>query len=398
MPGDLLDLVLIGLAAAFAVAGYRQGFIVGVLSFAGFLVGAAVGALFSPQVAQAIVPNAGQRALIAIVLVFLTAMVGQLLASLAGAALKSHLTWRPATVLDAAGGSAVSVVSVLLIAWFIGSAVANAPFPEVAGQVNGSLVLKGVDRLMPPAAQTLFSSFRRLLASGPYVQVFSKLGAEGALTVPPPDPSVLSSAGVTRDAASIVKVMGVSPSCDQRLEGSGFVFAPQHVLTNAHVVAAVTQGLVVVPLHQGMLNARVVLFDPNRDIAVLDVPGLRARPLRFAPHAASGSSAIVVGYPQNGPFTPVPARVGDEMHATGKNIYQTTYVTRDIYSVRASVRPGNSGGPLLAPSGAVYGVVFAAAVDLTNVGYALTATEVESEAHSARRLSTPVSTQPYHCD
>ena len=198
MPGDLLDLILIALAAAFAVAGYRQGFIVGVLSCIGFLGGAAVGAAFSPSIARALVSSTAEQALIAIIVVFIAAMIGQLLASLAGAALRSHVTWRPATFVDALGGAVVSVISVLLIAWLIGSAVVNAPFPAVAGQVSRSEVLRGVDKFMPPTAHIMFSDFRRLLATGPYTEVFGALGAEGALTVPAPDPGVVNSAGLAQ--------------------------------------------------------------------------------------------------------------------------------------------------------------------------------------------------------
>jgi uncharacterized membrane protein required for colicin V production len=242
VPGDLLDLILIALAAAFAVAGYRQGFIIGVLSFVGFLGGAAIGAVFSPSIARALVTGSARQALVAIVVVFLCAMAGQLVASLAGAAVRSRVTWRPATFLDAVGGAVVSVISVLLIAWLIGSAVANAPFPTVAGQVGGSVVLRGVDRFMPPSAHIMFSNFRRLLANGPYTQVFGALGAEGTPTVPPPSPGVVDSAGLRRARPSVVKIVGKAPGCSKTLEGSGFVFASQRVLTNAHVVAGCAAG------------------------------------------------------------------------------------------------------------------------------------------------------------
>jgi len=392
VPGDLLDLILIALAAAFAVAGYRQGFIIGVLSFVGFLGGAAVGAVFSPTIARALVSGPARQALVAIVVVFITAMVGQLLASLAGAAVRSRVTWRPVAFVDAVGGAVVSVLSVLLIAWLIGSAVANAPFPAVAGQVSGSVVLRGVDRLMPPTAHVMFSDFRRLLASGPYTQVFGALGAEGALSVPPPDPAVVNAAGVEQARPSVVKIVGTAPSCSRTLEGSGFVFAPQHVLTNAHVVAGVS-GPVTVTGRRRTFAGRVVLYDPERDIAVIYVPGLNARPLAFAPPPNRGDSAIVAGYPLNEHFTAVPARIGGEQSANSPDIYQVHTVTRDIYAVRAVVRPGNSGGPLLAPSGEVDGMVFAAAVDLDDTGYALTGGEVASDASAGRTLTVPVSTE-----
>ena len=396
MPGDLLDLILIALAAAFAVAGYRQGFIVGVLSFVGFLGGAAVGALFSPAIARALVSGSSRQALVAIIVVFLAAMIGQLIASLLGAAMRSRVTWRPVALLDAIGGAAVSVISVLLIAWLIGSAIANAPFPAVAGQVGKSTVLRGVDRFMPPGAHTMFSDFRRLLASGPYTQVFGALGAEGALTVAPPSPRVLDSAGLARARPSVVKIYGMAPSCSRTLEGSGFVIAPQHVLTNAHVVAGVSPALTVIAGRRGSFPARVVLFDPEKDVAVLYVPGLSARALTFAAGARRGSNAIVAGYPLNSHFTAVPARIGSEMSANSPDIYQSQTVTRQIYSVRAIVRPGNSGGPLLAPNGSVYGVVFAAAVNARDTGYALTAGEVASAVRKGATATAAVSTQ--QCD
>jgi S1-C subfamily serine protease len=392
VPGDLLDLILIVLLIAFGVAGYRQGFIIGVLSFAGFIGGGAIGALFGPHIARAITKNSAWQAIVAILVVFLAAMIGQLLASAVGVAVRSRLTWRPATLVDAVGGAVVSVISVLLIAWLIGSAVAYAPFPAISRQVNNSALLRTVDRLMPAEASVMFSDFRSLLESGPYAQVFGALGAEGALAVGPPNPSVVNSAGVGSAQPSIVKVEGVAPSCQERIEGSGFVYAPNHVLTNAHVVAGVTQGPYVYT-NQGQLPARVVLYDPQRDLAVLYVPGLNAGWLRFAPQARIGANAVVAGYPLDGPFTTAAARVGDIEQATSPDIYQTAQVTRQIYSIRAVVKPGNSGGPLLTPSGEVYGVVFAAATSVPDTGYALTASEVQSDAAAGQNATGAVSTQ-----
>jgi len=393
VPGDLLDLILIVLVVAFAIAGYRQGFIIGVLSFTGFIGGGAIGAVVGPHVARSLVSGLAQQALVAIIVVFVAAMVGQLLASGVGVAMRSRLTWHPATVIDAVGGAAVSVISVLLIAWLIASAVAYAPFPLISRQVNDSAVLRAVDRIMPPAATTMFSDFRGLLARGPYAQVFGALGAEGALSVAAPDNGVLSAPGLARARGSIVKVQGTAPSCSRQIEGSGFVFAPDHVLTNAHVVAGVTQGPEVSVPGGAQLPARVVLFDPKRDVAILYVPGLDARPLRFAGQAPAGHNAIVAGYPLDSSFTAVAARIGGSEAASSPDIYQTAQVTRQIYSVRAEVEPGNSGGPLLAPDGRVYGVVFAAAVSVKDTGYALTAWEVAPDARAAAAATVPVSTQ-----
>jgi S1-C subfamily serine protease len=287
----------------------------------------------------------------------------------------------------------VSVLSVVLIAWLIGSAVVNAPFAVVSTQVNRSAVLHAVDGVMPSAARTMFSDFRSLLASGPYVQVFGALGAEPTLTVAPPDPTVLASAGLARAQDSIVKVMGVAPSCSRRIEGSGFVISPQHILTNAHVVAGVTENQTVTTRLGARFPARVVFFDPERDIAVLYVPALTAQTLNFTGPAALGSNAIVAGYPLDHSFTVVPARIGDDQLAQAPDIYQTHEVTRQIYSIRANVQPGNSGGPLLSPSGTVYGVVFSVVTGTADTGLALTAAEVANDASAGATQTTPISTQ-----
>jgi len=395
VPGDLLDLILIVLAAAFAVAGYRQGFIIGVLSFIGFIGGVAVGAIFAPRISRALASSLPWQAFIAILVVFGAAVLGMVVASSLGVTIRSRVRGRPATVLDSLGGAAVNVIAVLLVAWLIGSFVAYSPFPEISGQVNNSVVLKAVDRVVPHDALSLpgFPPLRSLLTSGAYTQVFSALGAESALGVPAPDPAVLQSAGLAGDRNSIVKIVGIAPSCERRIEGSGFVISPGHVLTNAHVVAGVTQGPSVYTVGNREYPATVVLYDPQIDIAVLDVPGLQAPALRFAGSASYGASAIVAGYPLNHPFTAGAARLDVAESAIGPNIYQDSQVRRQIYPIRALVRPGNSGGPLLAPDGEVYGVVFAAAVSLTDTGYALTAAEVAGDAARGEHDTAPVSTE-----
>jgi len=391
--GDLLDLILVVLVVAFAVAGYRQGFIIGVLSFAGFIGGGAIGALIGPSIARALVDGLAQQALVAIIVVFVAAMVGQLLASGLGVAMRSRVTWRPATVVDSIGGAVVSVISVLLIAWLIATAVAYAPFPLISRQVNNSAVLRSVDRIIPQSVSLMFGDFRSLLARGPYTQVFGALGAEGALRVAAPDPAVLKSDGLTSARPSIVKIEGTAPSCARRIEGSGFVVAHHRVLTNAHVVAGVAPSPEVITTHGRTLHARVVLYDPLRDVAILYVPDLHARPLSFTGPAQSGENAIVAGYPLNRSFTANAARIGGTEAARSPDIYQNTQVTREIYSIKAKVRPGNSGGPLLAPDGQVYGVVFAAAVSVPDTGYALTANEVKHDVDAGRNRTTPVPTQ-----
>ena len=394
----MLDLILLVVIAAFAVSGYRQGFIVGVLSFVGFVGGALLGAEFGPSISHALVGGQTQQDVVAVVLLVSFAVIGQFIASSIGAAMRSTVTWRSAAVLDSVGGSVVSIVSVLLIAWVVGSVLSQSPYPVVDQQVNNSLILQVLDRGMPSPAKTAFSDFRRLLTSNStYAEVFSGIGEERILAIPAPNPAVLDSPGFLAARNRVVKVQGIAPSCQRSIEGSGFVISPQHVLTNAHVVAGVTERQTVTTGSGQVLSATVVFYDPQVDIAVLYVPGLDLAPLSFAGPAGAGAEAVVAGYPLDSPsLVTVPARIGGAQDAQGLNIYQTTTVTRQIYEVRAQVEAGNSGGPLLSPAGTVDGVVFAAAVGVSDTGFALTAAEVLPDARAGESATAPVSTM--YCD
>ena len=246
-------------------------------------------------------------------------------------------------------------------------------------------MLRGLDWFMPS-----FADVQHFLDGSPYLPLFGTLAAGGALSEPP-SPRVLASPALAREKQSIVKVMGTA--CGHSRSGTGFVFAPHHVLTNAHVVAGAGGGLRVSNGWPNSAPARVVLFDPRRDIAVLYVPGLNAPPLRLMRHAQAGSSAIIAGYPDSLPLTPVPARVSNPIAVTISDIYSTAAVTRQVYVVRATVRPGNSGGPLLSPQGSVYGVVFAASVNEPGYGAALTVGEVMPDANVGATATASVSTQ-----
>ena len=393
MRGDLLDLALLLVAAAFALSGYRQGFIVGSLSFIGFVGGAVLGAQFGPGISRAIVGGQTQQDVVAVVLLVSGAIIGQFIASSIGAAVRQSMTSQSSTILDAIGGSAVSVLSMLLIAWAIGSVLTASSFPVIVRQVDNSLMLGTMDKIMPSQAKTMFSDFRRLLANGPFPQVFSGIGAAHLFAVSPPDPAVLNSPGYLDARSRVVKVQGTASGCNRSIEGSGFVYAPQHILTNAHVVAGVNQGPTVTTPDGTVYRAKVVLYDPQVDIAVLYVPGLNLTPLKFDDQATAGASAVVAGYPLDHSFTAVPARIGGTQNAVGPDIYQTGQVNRQIFEIKAVVEPGNSGGPLLSPSGSVYGVVFAAAVGQSDTGFALTAGEVANDAKAGATQTFPTSTQ-----
>jgi S1-C subfamily serine protease len=199
---------------------------------------------------------------------------------------------------------------------------------------------------------------------------------------------------VTRAERSIVKVVGTAPTCSKVLEGSGFVFAPHRVMTNAHVVGGVTSLTVQLGGEGRLYSAEVVLYDWQRDIAVLDVPGLKAPSLQFAGNAAyTGDDAIVAGFPENGGYDVRAARIRARIQAHGPDIYRRGDISRDVYSLYTMIRQGNSGGPLLTPDGKVYGVVFAKSLDDDSTGYALTSNEVRGDVTSGRTASKQSSTQ-----
>jgi S1-C subfamily serine protease len=390
VPFDLLDLALIGAAIVFGISGYRQGFVVGLLSFIGFLGGGVLGAVSAPPLLRSDVLSDLPQVPLAIGFVFLMASLGQLLATIVASWVRKRLLWHPLRVVDSVAGAGISVVSLLLVAWLVGTAVASSPFTGLASQVRRSQVLQAVDDVLPGSTKQLFQSFRALVDEQGFPEVFGDLVPTQVRPVDPPDPALAQSKVVTQVRSRIFKITGVAQACSRRLEGTGFLYAPGRVMTNAHVIAGVRNPKVEVG--NRTLDATTVVYDPDRDIAVLHVPGLSATPLSFAGQASSGDSAIVIGYPQDGPYRADAARIRGVQDAKGPNIYENKTVVREIYALRARVRPGNSGGPLVTPNGAVYGVIFAAAADDPQTGYALTAKEVASDAAAGRKATARVST------
>ncbi|WP_030422472.1 MarP family serine protease [Streptomyces sp. NRRL F-5065] len=391
---NVLDILLLLAAVWFAVVGYRQGFVVGILSVTGFLGGGLVAVYLLPVLWDALTDNAEvstAAAVVAVVVVIVCASVGQALTTHLGNKLRRYITWSPARALDATGGALVNVVAMLLVAWLIGSALAGTTLPTLGKEVRSSKVLLGVSRALPAQADTWFTDFSSILAQNGFPQVFSPFSNEPITNVQPPDPALASSAVATRAQRSIVKVTGTAPGCGKVLEGTGFVFADRRVMTNAHVVGGVDEPTVQIGGEGRKYDATVVLYDWRRDIAVLDVPEMKAPVLRFADQdASSGSSAIVAGFPENGAYDVRSARVRGRITANGPDIYRRDTVRRDVYSLYATVRQGNSGGPLLTPQGEVYGVVFAKSLDDPDTGYALTVDEIREDIEKGRAANQQV--------
>jgi hypothetical protein len=386
----MVDLVLILLMLIFAVSGYRQGFVVGVLSFVGFFGGALVGLQVGPVLARQ-VQDPSLRVVVSLIAIFGLAVLGQVLAGWVGSHLRHAITSPAGQRADDLGGALVSLVAVALVAWLVAVPLASSSLPWLAKSVRNSVVIGGIDGVMPDAARGLTNALRDTVDTRGFPDVFGGLAPTRVPEVSEPDAALAGSEIVAAAAPSVVKVYGTAPSCSRRIEGSGFVYVGEYVMTNAHVVAGTRS--VSIEVGGDRFESQVVAYDPQLDLAALHVPGLAAPALAFADgEAETGSDAIVLGFPLDGPFDAQSARIRDVRNITGPDIYDAAEVTREIYTIRALVRSGNSGGPLIDPDGDVIGVIFAAAADDPNTGFAVTAAEASAVADAGARTTAPADT------
>ncbi|GHE82207.1 MarP family serine protease [Streptomyces fumanus] len=387
---DLLDILLALLVLAYAASGYRRGLVAGGVSLAGFVGGAVVGVWLLPWVMDLVTPGTTAATVTAVLTVLGPAALGHELAGRLALRLRRELDAGPLRVADGIGGAAANAVAVLVVAWVAASVLAASSSPLVTSAIRDSRLLGAVQRAMPDTTPGWFSRATSALAEAGFPQVFNPFETESTAEVAEPSGDSVTAAAERAATSSTVKVEGVAGT--QGREGSGFVYAREHVMTNAHVVAGIDEPTVRVGGVGPVRDARVVLFDPEKDVAVLYVPGLRAPVLPFAGDARRGTAAVVAGYPQDGDLDLRAATVAGRVRATGQNIYSDGTVTREIYSIRSTVRPGNSGGPLLTTDGRVFGVVFARSTSDAETGYVLTAAEVAPQARRAAGATAPVDT------
>jgi S1-C subfamily serine protease len=387
----IVDLILILLALLFGLSGFRQGLIVSAASFLGFFGGAVLGAQLSGPVADRLGGTSVTRVFAALVVVLAGALLGQVLAGAVGRAVRRRATWEPVKMVDSVAGAVLSAAAVLLVAWMVATPLASSPFPPVASQVRQSALVQVVDQAVPGSVRSVYDSLREAIDRRGLPDVLDPLTPTQARDVPAPDSRLPGSPVVGRVKGSVVKISGVAPSCSRQIDGSGFVYADDRVMTNAHVLAGVTDPVVTAEGRE--YDATPVYIDEETDIAVLAVPGLPQVPLSFsAGPAGTGADAIIMGYPGGGGLYVGPARVRDRGDISGPDFRNARTVVRDVYALYGQVRAGNSGGPLFDPSGHVLGVVFASAIDDPNTGYALTADEVAAAATQGATATGEVST------
>ncbi|MFE9646669.1 MarP family serine protease [Streptomyces sp. NPDC006365] len=387
---DLLDILLLLVILVYAASGYRRGLVAGCVSLAGFVGGAVIGVWVLPWMMDLVTAGTTTATLTAVFTVLLPAVVGHELAGRLALRLRRELDQGPLRIADGVGGAAANTVAVLVVSWVAASVLAASASPVLSQAIRGSSLLGTVQDVMPETTPAWFSRATSALTEAGFPQVFNPFESEPATSVAKPSGDSVTAAANRAATRSSVKVEGVAGG--QGREGSGFVYASEHVMTNAHVVAGIDEPTVRVGGTGRAYEARVVLFDPDKDVAVLHVPGLEAPVLPFDNSATRGDAAVVAGYPQDGGLDLQAATVANKIQARGQNIYGSDIVTREIYSIRSTVLPGNSGGPLLTTDGKVYGVVFARSTSDDETGYVLTADEVADDAQRAARSSTPVDT------
>ena len=373
-----IDWIIIGVCLLVALYGYAQGFIVGVLSLAGFALGAFVGTRLAP-----LVLSEGAHSPYAPLFGLAGALVvGVILAIILegfGVAVRRRLRLPGFAVVDGVLGAVLTACVALGVAWIAGAAALQAPGASTLRRdIQRSLILRNLNAILPP--------------TGPILNALSRLDPIPEIHGPQPDVApprsgILRDPGVKRARRSVVRVLGTA--CGLNVEGTGWVAATGIVVTNAHVVAGESDTTVEADGAPPQLGAQAIYFDPTNDVAVLRVPGLQRSALDLAANPTRGEPGAVLGYPQNGPFRAAAARLGGTQTFSSQDAYGRGPISRSITTFRGRVRPGNSGGPVVDETGRVMTTVFASTVGGERGGYGVPNGVVRRALAQAKR---PVST------
>jgi S1-C subfamily serine protease len=374
-----LDLIIALFIFLSVLRGARTGFLAGVFSLVGVVVGASVGS----RIALSLMPDNGNpiyRAGITLGSILAFAVLGEIVARTIGGSLRNRLSSPTSEALDGLGGAVLGFALSLVLVWAVGVfALQSPPLASLHPAVQDSRILQVLNERMPSELLT-----RAVANLQPLPQI------QG------PEPDVAAPAGsIIRDpdvqaaSARTLRVTGIA--CGYGVEGSGWVAGRDLVVTNAHVVAGESATRVQVGGAGRRLPAEVVAFDERNDIAVLRVDGLGLAPLRLAP-PRTGEAAAVIGFPENGPLDIEPARTGTTRHVFSSDAYNRGPVERIVTTFRVYVRPGNSGGPAVNADGRVVSTIFASRTDSDNAGYGIPSRIVRRDLRAAASRATPVST------
>ena len=368
-----VDWVALGFVVFAALLGLRKGMITSALSLAGVIVGAFVGARLAPHLL-----NGGAESpwtpLAGLAGAAFGAFLFEAFGAMAGRTARAAIPLPPLRAIDSAGGLILGAAAGVALVWVVGAGALLVPGQnELRRAAQRSTLLTALYERVPPA------DFMRLLAR---VDPFPAIAGPAA-PIDPPDPRLLRDPEVRRAAASVVRVLGTA--CGLRVTGSGWVAAPNTVVTAAHVVAGEDETAVQTEGDERELDARVVAFDRRNDVAVLRIDGLGLRPLP-AVKPERGTPVVIIGYPENGPLAAVAGRVGPTTNVLSEDAYGHGPVARQVTGVRGKIRHGNSGGPAVDAHGRVLATLFAARLGSTG-GYGVPTGVVAGVVRGAGRAS-----------
>lgn len=383
---NILDLVIVPLlilqAAHWAQGGFSRKF----LSLAGFWLGIVAGAILVPVVVRS-TGDAFVRLALALLVIFSLAVVFGTVGRIFGHRLRAVLARVKLGRADAILGAVFGVVAGLAVVWVLAGIVSGTPFKEANRLVRDSFTVQQLNRIMPAPPEAL-SRIAGLINPERFPQIF--VGPEPRPVAPVTSPSSAEVAAALDTAGeSVVRLE--SQGCGGTMFGSGFVAAPDIIVTNAHVVAGINRPMVVD--QGGQREGRIVYFDPDLDMAVIRTSGLAGGPLAIDGTSYDrGATAVTLGYPGGGPLEAAPASVLRRLTARGMNIYNQRMVDRQVYMLQTAVESGNSGGPVVLPDGTVIGMIFGRSEAEDDIGYAVTSAEIIPRLNQALTRHQPVST------
>jgi hypothetical protein len=389
---DLIDIVIVAAVLIGLANGYRRGFWLSAAQYAGLVVGVLLGATAATPVLNYLeIHNSVARPLGAVLVLVIGGSLGSSIGFAAGEPIRRKILRTGIhTATDSFSGAVLSAVAVLTMCWFLGLSFSRGPSQEVAQQIQRSVVLHRLDDLAPRPPAFL-ASIQGILSGVSFPPVFA--GLEPTIGAPLPLPASVDTPGISRAAQAVVKISSLG--CGGLVTGSGFPVGAGYIVTNAHVVSGTSTHTILTPAGT-QLPGSVVYFDPERDVAVLYVPDYKSAPLVFGP-AERGTKGAVIGYPGGGPEQVSAAVVDGRIEAEGRDIYNANLVTRQIFVIHATVRPGNSGGPLVDLEGRVLGLVFATSAGDPNQAYALTDDEIQGDLRDAQAHPSQTDTSKYAC-
>lgn len=389
-PSLIVDLLVLVALCVALYGGWRAGAFSSILSALGVIAGLICGIALAPVI-MGLTEDKTLRFILALVSIIVLSGLGNGIGGMLGNHLRSGMKTK-GQALDSICGALFQGLSTILVVWMLTLPLKTTVENSFAEGIEDSYLLSAVDKVAPERLAEVPQDISAMLQDTGWPTISTEwLRNMPNKEVPPPDGTIAASPGVQSARSSVVHVISQAPQCSRRLLGSGMVTAPDYVITNAHVVAGAES--VELETVLGMKEAEVVYFNPMTDLAVLHSWGLELPTLPWAADSsASLEDAVVLGYPKSGPFTAEPARIREKLRITGPDIYGAGQGEREVYTIRASVQQGNSGGPLINPDGQALGVIFGASTDTADTGYALTAAEVQAQIGDVTQLVNPVPT------